>query len=360
MKIHNFSAGPSILPPSVLAGAASAIENFADMGLSLLEVSHRSSQFEAVVAETEALVRELLGLTDDYSVCFVTGGASTAFSLVPMNLLDDGETAAYTDTGTWAAKAIKAAKDFGKVDVLASSKAENYTHIPALGTDYTVDPAKGYKYFHYTTNNTIYGTQMHSIPDVGNVPLVADMSSDILSRRIDGTKFGMIYAGAQKNIGPAGVTLIIVRKDLLGKVKRAIPAILDYRTHIDNGSMYNTPPVFSIYVMMLTLRWIQQTGIDTIEANNRRKAETMYAAIDSNPLFKGTVAERDRSWMNANFVTVNPAHEALFTEHCKAVGISGLPGHRSVGGFRASMYNALPLESVEYLVAQMEAFAKNQ
>jgi phosphoserine aminotransferase len=352
MKIHNFSAGPSILPQSVMQEAAQACINFNNSGLSLLEMSHRSKDFEGVIAEAETLVRELYGLDDSYGVVFMTGGASSQFTLLAMNLLHSEATAAYTNTGVWAAGAIKAAKDFGTVNVVASSEADNYAYIPK---NYKV-PADS-AYFHYTTNNTIYGTQMHVIPDV-QVPLVADMSSDIFSREIDATKFGLIYAGAQKNMGAAGVTLVIVKKDLLGKVNRKLPAMFDYRTFIEKGSMHNTPPVFPIYVSMLTLRWIKAQGLAQIEANNRKKQAILYAAIDANPLFKGTVAVEDRSWMNVNFVTVNPAHEAAFSANCKSVGISGLPGHRSVGGFRASIYNALPLESVEFLVEQMNVFAE--
>jgi phosphoserine aminotransferase len=352
MKIHNFSAGPSILPQSVMQEAAQACTNFNGTGLSLLEMSHRSKDFEGVIAEAEALVRDLYGLDDSYGVVFMTGGASTQFTLLAMNLLNADATAAYTNTGVWAAGAIKAAKEFGNVNVVASSEADNYTHIPK---DYEVPNDSAY--FHYTTNNTIYGTQAHSVPQVG-VPLIADMSSDIFSRRLDATQFDMIYAGAQKNMGAAGVTLVIVKKDLLGKVNRKLPAMFDYRSFIDKGSMLNTPPVFPIYVSMLTLRWIKAQGLAQIEANNFKKQAVLYQAIDENPLFKGTVAVEDRSWMNVNFVMTRPELEADFTAHCKATGISGLPGHRSVGGFRASIYNALPLESVEFLVEQMRVFAE--
>jgi phosphoserine aminotransferase len=352
MKIHNFSAGPSILPQSVMQEAAQACTNFNNSGLSLLEMSHRSKDFEGVIAEAEALVRELYGLDDSYGVIFMTGGASTQFTLLAMNLLNNDATAAYANTGVWAAGALKAAKEFGTINVVASSEQANYNYIPK---DYTVPDDSAY--FHYTTNNTIYGTQSHVIPDV-NVPLIADMSSDIFSRQLDATKFGLIYAGAQKNMGAAGTTLVIVKKELLGKVSRKLPVMFDYRTFIEKGSMHNTPPVFPIYVSMLTLRWIKAQGLAQIEANNFKKQALLYKTIDENPLFKGTVAVEDRSWMNVNFVTVNPAHEAAFTAHCKATGISGLPGHRSVGGFRASIYNALPLESVAFLVEQMNIFAE--
>lgn len=351
MKIHNFSAGPGILPQSVLEQAAQAALNFNGTGLSLLEMSHRTKPFEAVMDEAHALVRELFNLPDNYDVCFVTGGASTQFFQVPMNLLNDDEIAAYTNTGTWADKAIKEAKAFGKIEVVASSKEQNYTFIPK---DFTL--SEGTKFLHITTNNTVYGTQWQSMPDV-NVPIVADMSSDIFSREIDINKFGLIYAGAQKNMGPAGVTLVIVRKDMLGHVKRYLPTMLDYRTHIKEGSMYNTPPVFPIYVAMLTMRWVkEQGGVKAMEAHNAEKARILYAEIDRNPLFKGTVAVEDRSLMNINFLLANPEHEAAFFKLCDANGISGLKGHRSVGGLRASIYNAMPLESVAFLVELMQNF----
>ncbi len=353
MQKHNFSAGPAILPATVLEEAARAAVDFNGMGLSIMEISHRSKEFEAVVAEAQQLVRHLSGAGDEYAVLFLSGGASTQFFMAPMNLLDERETACYVDSGSWASKAIKEAKLFGNVEVLASSKESNYTYVPK---GYAV-PANA-KYLHLTSNNTIFGTQLHEWPDTGT-PIVSDMSSDMFSRPLEMERFGLIYAGAQKNLGPAGVTLVIVRKDMLGKVSRKLPAMLDYRNHIDNDSMYNTPPVFPIYVLMLTLRWIvAQGGLEAISVHNAQKAQLIYDEIDANPCFKGTVAEEDRSLMNACFVPVNPEHEAPFLEVCKAAGIVGIKGHRSVGGFRASIYNAMPKASVQVLVDVMRDFAQ--
>lgn len=353
MKIHNFSAGPAILPKSVLEEAAQAVIDFNNSGLSILEVSHRGKNIIAVVDEAEALIREFLGLTDEYAVLFLAGGASTQFFMAAMNLLNEDETAAYLDTGTWANKAIKEAKNFGNIDVVGSSKAQNYTFIPK---DYVIKPQS--KYLHYTTNNTVYGTQFHDVPEVPEGTwLVADMSSDIFSRPVDGTQYDLIYAGAQKNLGPAGVTLVIVKKSILGTVRRKMPTMLDYRTHIENESMFNTPPVYPIYVSMLTLRWIKAMGgLKAMENRNRAKAALLYGEIDRNPLFKGTTAVEDRSWMNATFLADTPEHEAAFLAYCNANKVDGLAGHRSVGGFRASMYNAMDIESVEHLVALMQNF----
>lgn len=353
MKKHNFSAGPAILPASVMEAAARAAVDFNGMGLSILEISHRTKEFEAVMAEAEALVRELSGAGDAYGVLFLSGGASTQFFMAPMNLLNEEDTACYVDSGSWASKAAKEAKNFGKVEIAASSKENNYTFVPK---DYAISPSA--KYLHLTSNNTIFGTQIHEWPET-ETPIVCDMSSDMFSRPFDMERFGLIYAGAQKNLGPAGVTLVIVRKDLLGHVNRKLPAMLDYRTHIDNGSMYNTPPVFPIYTLMLTLRWIKaQGGLDAIALHNVQKAQLLYDEIDANPCFKGTVNEEDRSLMNACFVPVRPEHEAPFMEMCKEAGIVGIKGHRSVGGFRASIYNALPKESVQVLVDVMREFAR--
>jgi phosphoserine aminotransferase len=351
MKKHNFSAGPAILPASVLQQAAEAVRDFNGSGLSLIEISHRGKAFEAVMDEAHALVRELFGLDEQWEVAFLTGGASSQFFMVPMNLLNEDETAAYTDTGVWANRAIKEAKLFGNVEVVASSKDQNYTFLPK---NFAV-PSNA-RYLHITTNNTIYGTQWQEIPH-SPVPIVADMSSDIFSRPVDVSPYGLIYAGAQKNIGPAGVTLVCVRKDMLGHVRRTLPTMLDYRTHIKDGSMYNTPPVFPIYVCMLTLRWIKEMGgLKAIGERNERKAQTLYAEIDRNPLFKGTVAAEDRSRMNVNFLTADPAHEATFLKICADNGIEGIKGHRSVGGLRASLYNALEQESVDFLVELMRGF----
>ncbi len=352
-KKHNFSAGPAILPQEVFEEASHGVLDFMGTGLSILEISHRSKEFDSVIKEAEQLVREIAGLSDDYAVLFLTGGASTQFFMVPMNLVKDGETVAYIDSGSWAAKAIKEAKSFGKVEVIASSKEQQYTFIPKA---YTVP--KDAVYLHITTNNTIYGTQYHQIPEV-DLPLVADMSSDIFSRPLDFSKFGLFYAGAQKNLGPAGVTLVVVRKDLAGRSGRQLPSMLDYRTHIEKQSLYNTPPVFPIYVLMLTLRWLkQQGGLKAIEQRNREKAALLYREIDDNPCFRGTVAVEDRSLMNACFVPTNPDFEGPFLEMCKEAGIVGIKGHRSVGGFRASIYNAMPKQSVELLVEVMRRFAE--
>jgi phosphoserine aminotransferase len=350
--IHNFNAGPSILPKTVFEQAAAAVLNFNNSGLSILETGHRTAAFQAVMDEARALVKELMLLDDDHEVLFLHGGASTQFMQVPMNLLDDKETAAYADTGVWSSKAIKEAKLYGKVEVVCSSRESNYTFIPK---DFAVP--NDAKYFHITTNNTIYGTQWQSIPATSNV-LVADMSSDILSRVLDFNSFGLIYAGAQKNMGPAGVNLIVVNKNILGKVKRAIPTIMDYRNHIKEGSMLNTPPVFAVYVCLLTLRWLkEQGGVAAMEKLNNAKAELLYNTIDANPIFRGTVAKEDRSKMNAVFVMDDAAAEKEFANLCAAEGMIGVKGHRSVGGFRVSMYNALTLQSVQALTELMKHFA---
>jgi len=354
MKKHNFSAGPAILPAAVIKEAALAVSNYNGMGLSLLELSHRGPEFTAIIEEANALVKEIIGLPDGYQVLWLTGGASTQFFMAPFNLLNEGETAAYTDTGVWANKAIKEAKFFGNVEVVCSSKEQNYNHIP-----------KGYKipktakYLHLTSNNTIYGTQLHKFPK-SPVPLVCDMSSDFLSRPFDPEQFGMIYAGAQKNLGPAGVTVVIIREDMLGTVQRAMPAMLDYRTFIKENSLYNTPPVFPIYVSMLTLRWIKKSGgLKAMQRKAKTKGNLLYDEIDRNPLFKGTVSKEDRSLMNPTFVMeAQYTHlEDEFMKLCKANGMVGLKGHRSVGGFRASMYNAMPKSSVAALVTLMQEFA---
>jgi len=352
MKKHNFFAGPAILPAPVLKQAAAAVTDFAGMGLSVLEISHRSKPFVAVLDEAEALVRELLGLSDEFAVLFLTGGASSEFYLTAMNLLNEDETAGYIDTGAWSAKAIKEAKHFGKVDVLASSKDTNYNYIPQ-----DVEVPEGLKYVHITSNNTIFGTQFHYWPET-DAPLVADMSSEIFSRKLPLDKFGLIYAGAQKNMGPAGVTLVIVRKDLLGKVQREIPTMLDYRTHIAKNSSFNTPPVYPIYVSMLTLRWVkEQGGIEAMEKKNAAKAQLLYDEIDRNPKFKASVEDKNsRSVMNVCFLPTNEADTQPFVDAATAAGCVGITGHRSVGGFRASIYNSMPIESVQVLVDVMKAF----
>jgi phosphoserine aminotransferase len=349
---HNFNAGPSILPREVFEEASRSILNFNDTGLSILEIGHRTPIFEAVLDEATRLVKELMHLDDNKEVLFLHGGASTQFFQVPMNLLDEKATAAYLDCGVWGIKSIKEAKIFGNVNVVASSKDRNYTYIPK-GYEIPADAA----YFHYTTNNTIEGTQMHHIPD-SPVPLVADMSSDILSTVMDFNRFSLIYAGAQKNIGAAGVNLVILDKAITGKVSRKLPSMMDYRQHIDNHSMLNTPPVFAIYVCLLTLRWLKKLGgVSAIEAINNRKASLLYDTIDSLPIFKPTVAKEDRSKMNVVFVMDDTEAEKSFLALCKEEGMVGVKGHRNVGGFRVSLYNALPLESVEALTQLMKHFA---
>ena len=350
MKKHNYSAGPCILPQEVFEKSAQAILDFNNSGLSILEISHRSKDFVAVMEEARALVLELLNLEGKgYEVLFLGGGASLEFLMVPYNLMKVDGKAAYLDTGTWASGAIKEAKHFGETVIVASSKPENYNHIPK---GYTI-PSDA-DYFHCTSNNTIFGTQMKSFPEV-NVPLVCDMSSDIFSRVLDFSKFDLIYAGAQKNMGPAGATLVVVKKEILGKTGRTIPNMLDYQQHIDKESMYNTPPVFPIYASLLTLQWLKNLGgIAAIEKINEAKANLLYTEIDRNPLFKGAAVKEDRSNMNVTFLLNDDAHQEKFDAMWKATGISGLPGHRSVGGYRASMYNALPLESVQVLVDVMQ------
>ena len=353
--IHNFGAGPSILPREVFEQASRSILNFNDTGLSILEIGHRTPLFQDVMDEALSTVRELMNLDSDHEVLFLHGGASTQFFQIPMNLLNEQQTAAYLDGGVWGKKAIKEAKLFGQVDVVASSKDRNYTYIPK---NYTI-PANA-AYFHYTTNNTIEGTQMHAIPET-SVPLVADMSSDILSRTMDFNRFALIYAGAQKNIGAAGVNMVIIRKDILGKVSRPLPSMMDYREHITAGSMLNTPPVFAIYVCLLTLRWLKaQGGVPAIEAINNQKAALLYGTLDHLPIFRPTVAKEDRSKMNAVFVMDDPALEQEFLALCKANGMIGVKGHRSVGGFRVSMYNAMSLEGVQSLTELMTDFAQKK
>ena len=351
--IHNFSAGPAILPAQAIKNSVDAIHNFAGMGMSILEISHRSKQFEAVIDESVALIKELFNIPDGYSIIFLQGGASLQFDMIPYNMLDEGETAAYLNTGVWATRAVKEAKFFGNVNVVATSEDKNFNYIPK---DYTI-PADA-KYFHCTSNNTIYGTQMQSFPD-SPIPMICDMSSDIFSRPIDINKFDMIYAGAQKNMGAAGVTVAIIKNSLLGHVKRKIPTMLNYQVHIDNGSMYNTPSVFAIYVSLQTLKWVKEMGgTAAMEVRNTAKAELLYNEIDRNSLFKGTCEVEDRSKMNVCFVMTKPDLDEAFMTAAKEAGISGIKGHRSVGGFRASLYNALPIESVQALVNVMHDFEK--
>jgi phosphoserine aminotransferase len=353
MKKHNFNAGPSILPQIAVENTAKAVLDLNGSGMSLLEISHRSKDFQAVIDEAVALFKELLNIPENYHVLFLGGGASLQFCMVPYNLLN--KKAAYLETGVWAKKALKEAKLFGEVVTVASSADKNFNYIP-----------KGYQiptdvdYFHITTNNTIYGSEIRTDIDIP-VTLVADMSSDILSRPVDVSKYGMIYGGAQKNLGPAGVTFVIVREDILGKVERAIPTMLDYRTHIKEGSMFNTPPVLPIFTVKETLKWIKSIGgVKKIEEMNIAKAQLLYDAIDKSKMFVGTVEKDSRSLMNICFVMKEQYKdkEEAFMEFTKTKGMVGLKGHRSVGGFRASTYNALPIESVQALVDCMNEFEK--
>lgn len=350
MKKHNFYAGPSILSQYTIKNTADAVLNFAETGLSLLEVSHRSKEFVAVMDEAQALVKELLDVPEGYSVLFLGGGASLQFYMAPLNLLK--KKAAYLDTGTWAHKAIKEARLVGEVDVVGSSEADNYTYIPEYTVPDDVD------YFHITTNNTIYGTEIRKDPDV-KVRMVADMSSDIFSRPVDVAKYDLIYGGAQKNLAPAGATFVIVKDSALGHVDRVIPTMLNYETHIKKGSMFNTPPVLPVYSALQTLKWYKEMGgVEAMERLDLAKAECLYEAIDSSRMFVGTVRPCDRSIMNVCFV-MKPEYkelEADFVKFAGERGIVGIKGHRSVGGFRASLYNALPMESVEVLVKAMKDF----
>ncbi|MBI1182889.1 3-phosphoserine/phosphohydroxythreonine transaminase [bacterium] len=350
-KVHNFSAGPAILPQSAIDNAIDSLKDFAGTGLPLITVSHRGKEFVAVMDEAVANAKELLGVPEGYSVLYLQGGASLQFYMVALNLLGDGQTAAYLNTGTWASKAIKEAKLVGNVQVVASSEEANFNYIPK---EYSI-PADA-AYFHITTNNTIFGTQIHEDYEV-NVPLVADMSSDIYSRPVDVSKYDLIYAGAQKNIGPAGATLVIVKDEILNKIERKLPSMLDYRVHIKGESMYNTPPVFAIFVINETFKWLKSIGgVAEIQKRNIAKATLLYNEIDRNPLFKGAAVADDRSLMNVTFVLNDSSLDADFLDYCKNAGISGIKGHRSVGGFRASLYNALELESVQALVDVMKEF----
>lgn len=353
MEIHNFSAGPCVLPKSVMAKAAEAVINYNNTGLSIIEMSHRSKDFVAVMDKAVALVKELLEIPDNYDVIFLQGGASLQFYMSALNLLSPNGKAGYINTGTWSNKAIKEAQKIGNIVEVASSKSANYNFIP-----------KGYEvpsnldYLHFTSNNTIYGTQFKSEPKTDSL-LVCDMSSDIMSKQIDVSKYDLIYAGAQKNLGPAGATLVIIKKGILGKTGRDLPSMLDYQLHIDKESMFNTPPCFSIFTSMLNMEWLKENGgVAAIEKINNQKAELLYTEIDRNPLFEGTAELADRSTMNPTFVLKNSDLTETFLQKSIDAGISGIKGHRSVGGFRASMYNALTLKSVQVLVDLMKEFEK--
>ncbi|WP_456377850.1 3-phosphoserine/phosphohydroxythreonine transaminase [Lutibacter sp.] len=353
MKKHNFSAGPCILPQDVLKKASEAVLNFNGLDLSLIEISHRSKEFVEVMENARNLVKELLNVPNGYSVLFLQGGASLEFLMTAYNLLKVDGKAAYLDTGAWAAKALKEAKLLGEIDVVASSKDKTYNYIPK---NYAI-PAD-VDYFHCTSNNTIYGTQIKEFPKTDSL-LVCDMSSDIFSKQIDVSKFDLIYAGAQKNMGPAGTTLVIVKDSILGKTGRKIPSMLDYQVHINKDSMFNTPPVFPVYVSMLTLQWLKDLGgVAAIEKINEEKAALLYAEIDRNPLFKGFAEVEDRSLMNVTFNLTNEEDKEAFDKIWNAAGISGIKGHRSVGGYRASIYNAMPIESIQVLVNAMQQLEK--
>lgn len=348
MKKHNFSAGPCILPESVIQKASEAVVNFNNDDLSLIEISHRSAPFVEVIEKARSLALEHLNLQDKgYTALFLQGGASSQFLMTAYNFLN--QKAAYLNTGTWSSKAIKEAKLFGELIEVASSKDKNFNYIPK---EYTIP--NDVDYFHCTSNNTIYGTQMKSFPDT-SVPVICDMSSDIFSRQLDFSKFDLIYAGAQKNMGPAGATLVVIKDEFLNKICREVPSMLNYKIHSEKDSMFNTPPVFSVYVSMLTLEWLKDLGgIDFIEGVNQKKADLLYSEIDRNPLFRGLVEKEDRSNMNATFVLENEQLTSKFDAMWQEARINGLGGHRSVGGYRASMYNALPLYSVQALVDVMK------
>jgi phosphoserine aminotransferase len=347
-QIHNFSAGPAILPQEVIQNCSDALQNFSGTNLSLIEVSHRSKEFVNVMDEAQSLVKKLMNISDDFEVMYLQGGASSQFLMVAMNLLENK--AAYLNTGTWSTKAIKEAKHYGAINELASSADKNFNYIPK---DYTIGSDNDY--FHCTSNNTIFGTQMQNFPD-SPVPMICDMSSDIFSRKIDFSAFSLIYAGAQKNMGPAGTTLVVVKKEILNQVSRHIPTMLDYNTHINKGSMFNTPSVFAVYGCLQTLKWIDGQGLEEIENYNNLKADLIYSEIDQNDMFEGTTAIEDRSIMNATFVLKEERLNDTFLNACNEANISGLKGHRSVGGFRASMYNAMRIESVKVLVDVMRNF----
>lgn len=353
MTLHNFNSGPSILPQSVLEQASKAIHNFNGTGLSILEIGHRTSHFQEVLNQAIGSVKRLMDLDDSYEVLFLHGGATTQFMQVPMNLLDDNETAAYCDNGIWGSKAIKEAAMFGNVVVAASSADKNHTYIPK-----NLSIPNNANYLHITTNNTVEGTQWHAYPDVA-IPLIGDMSSDIFSRPTNFKQFSLIYAGAQKNMGAAGVNLMVVKKDILGKIKRKIPTIMNYQKHIEAGSLMNTPPVFALYVSMLTLQWIEaEGGLAEMGLRAKERANLLYSTIDRLPFYKTTVAKEDRSEMNAVFFIEDENLQNLFLEECKKAGFIGVKGYRTVGGIRVSMYNALPLSSVKAMTDLMQSFAQ--
>lgn len=354
-RVYNFSAGPSVLPEVVLKKAQEELLNYADSGMSIMEVSHRSELFSEVIQKAEKLLRELMEIPENYKVLFLQGGATLQFSMVPLNLMKNKK-AGYIHTGTWSKKAIAEAKKFGEVEVIASSEDKNFTYIPKVDKG-SFDPS--FDYIHMTTNNTIEGTAFSEIPDTGEIPLVADMSSNILSEVVDVTKFGVIYAGAQKNIGPAGLTIVIIREDLIGDAPENCPIMLDYKTHSENESLYNTPPTFAIYMASLVFEWLQALGgVEEMEKINREKAAILYDYLDGSDFFTTPVGKASRSLMNIPFVTPSKELDALFLEKAEEHGLMTLKGHRSVGGMRASIYNAMPVEGVKRLVEVMAEFEK--
>jgi len=353
-RVFNFSAGPGALPLEVLEKAQQELICYGNSGMSVMEMSHRSKDYDAIIKSAEAKLREIMGIPNHYKVLFLQGGASLQFAMIPLNLLRKSFKADYIESGQFASKALKEAKKFGTVNVVASSKADNYSYIPKV-TKEDFDQEADYAYI--CANNTIYGTKFKDYPDTGNVPLVADMSSCILSEEVDVNRFGIIYAGAQKNLGPAGVTLVIIREDLIGHAKENVPSMLDYKLMVENDSMYNTPPTYGIYMLKLMFEWIEaQGGVKALEKRNKEKAELLYNFLDQSKLFKGTAHKEDRSMMNVTFVTGNPELDAKFVKQATAEGLVSLKGHRSVGGMRASIYNAMPIEGVQKLVDFMKKF----
>ena len=354
-RVYNFSAGPSMLPEKVLKTAADEMLDYKGSGQSVMEMSHRSKTYQAIIDEAEALLREVMNIPDNYKVLFLQGGASSQFAMIPLNLMNKSGKADFVLTGQWATKAYKEAARYGEANVVASSKDKTFTYIPKLDkSTFTKDA----DYFHICFNNTIYGTKYNTIPDTGDVPLVADVSSCILSEPIDVSKFGMLYAGAQKNMGPAGLTVVIIREDLIGHAQDITPTMFNYQIHADNGSMYNTPPCYAIYIMKLVLEWVKNDigGLEKMKEINEKKAKLIYDFLDSSEMFRGTVVAEDRSLMNVPFVTDDEELDAKFVKEAAAAGFVNLKGHRTVGGMRASIYNAMPVEGVEKLVAFMKRF----
>lgn len=354
-RVYNFSAGPSVLPEAVLKRAASEMLDYEGSGQSVMEMSHRSKVYDAIIKEAEALLREVMEIPDNYKVLFLQGGASSQFAMVPLNLMNKSGKADYVITGQWAKKAYKEAARYGEAKAIASSEDKTFSYIPKLDpSTFTPDA----DYFHICMNNTIYGTVYHELPETGDVPLVADISSCILSRKIDVSRFGMLYAGAQKNMAPAGLTVVIIREDLIGNAQEITPTMFNYQTHADNGSMFNTPPCYTIYIAKLVLEWLKNEigGLDKMYELNQKKADLLYDYLDNSKLFKGTVVKEDRSLMNIPFVTGSDELDAEFIKACTEAGIVNIKGHRSVGGMRASIYNAMPIEGVEKLIEVMKEF----